>query len=265
MDEDLKEMPQYLGEHETKSKIRVLPSIPGKMKPEKDTINLTALLSTPIECQLTLGELLRVRTNLWNELAKTLHNMGIKGIQNEHIKQLKGNHQTPTSVQPVPLNKVGDYCEGLDGNITLPIEYNDVKTLAILDSGVGVAIATKHFWEKWGKPTIRKTHLKLQLADGHLEPALGLLEGISITTCVIKFIHTFVVVDFGRKIAYDIILGRPFMRQIKMLQDWGSNHLYLRHANVITRVSTIDNSYKDFRETPIQEYDSITSQSRVPA
>ena len=100
----------------------------------------------------------------------------------------------------------------MDGNITLPIELNYFKTLAILDSGAGVAIATKHIWEKWGKPTIRKTHLKLQLAHGHLEPPLGLLEGISITTCEIKFIHTFAVVYFGRKIANDIILGRPFMR-----------------------------------------------------
>ena len=64
IDEDLKELPQYLGEHEAKSKIRVLPSVQGKMKQEKDTINLTALLSTPIECTLTLGVLLKLRPNL---------------------------------------------------------------------------------------------------------------------------------------------------------------------------------------------------------
>ena len=45
--------------------------------------------------------------------------------------------------KPVPLNKVGDYCEGDDGNTTLPVEFNEVKGLAILDSRVGVAIATK--------------------------------------------------------------------------------------------------------------------------
>ena len=215
IDEDLKELPQYLGEHEAKSEIKVLPLVQGKIKQEKDTINLIALLSTPIECRLTLGELLKVRPNLWNELAETLHNMGIKGIRDKHIKQLKENNRTPTSVQPIPLNKVGEYCEGVDGNITLPIEFNDVKTLAILDSGAGVAIATKNIWERWRKPAIRKTRLKLQLVDRHLEPPLGLLKGISITTCGIKFIHTFA--DFGRR--YDLILGRPFMRQIKMIQD----------------------------------------------
>ena len=248
-------MPQYLGEHEAKSKIRVLPSIQGKAKQEKDTVNLAAILSTQIECRLTLGELLRVRPNLWTDLAGTLQSIGIKGILEEHIKLLKESNQTPSSVQLVPLNKVGEYYEGPDGNITLPIEYNDVETLAILDNGAGVAIATKNIWEKWGRPAIKRTRLKLQLADGHLEPPLGLLEGISITTCGIKFIHTFVVVDFGRRTTYDIILERPFMRQIKMIQDWGNNHLYLRHSNVITRVSIVDHSYKDVHETPIGEYD----------
>ena len=72
------------------------------------------------------------------------------------------------------------------------------------------------------------------------------------------------MVHFGRRIAYDIILGIPFTRQIKMIQDWGNNHLYLRHANAITRVSTVDHSYKDVRETPIRDYDTITSQPEAP-
>ena len=101
-----------------------------------------------------------------------------------------------------------------------------------------------------------------------MEIPLGLLEDKSITTCGIQFIHTFAVVDFGTKTAYDIILGRPFMRQLKMIQDWGSNHLYLllRHANKITRVSTADLCYKDVIEAPIREYDSNTTiNPRAPA
>ena len=41
-----------------------------------------------------------------------------------------------------PINKVGDYCKGEDGNATLLVEFNDVKSLEILDSGVGVVTAT---------------------------------------------------------------------------------------------------------------------------
>ena len=147
---------------------------------------------------------------------------------------------------------MGEYCKGRDGNITLPIEYNDVKTLAVLESGVGFAIATKDIWEAWGNPAIQKGRRKLQLPDGHLELLLGLLEGVSMIACVIKFVHTFIMVKFGKKIANDIILRKPFMRQIWLIEDWGSNRLYLRHANTITRVSTINYSYKDVQETPIQ-------------
>ena len=41
--------------------------------------------------------------------------------------------------EPVPINKVGDYCKVEHGNTTLPVEFNEVKSLAILDSGTGVA------------------------------------------------------------------------------------------------------------------------------
>ena len=64
--------------------------------------------------------------------------------------------------EPVPINKVGNYCEGEDGNTTLPVEYKDVKSLAILDSGAGVAI-TKQIWESWSKLDLRKTRMRLQL------------------------------------------------------------------------------------------------------
>ena len=67
------------------------------------------------------------------------------------------------------VNKVGDYCEGEEGNTTLPVEYNGVNTKAILDSGAGIAIVTKQTWEKWGKPAIRETKMKIQLADGYVE------------------------------------------------------------------------------------------------
>ena len=42
----------------------------------------------------------------------------------------------------VPLNKVGEYCKGEDENTTLPIEYNYVKTLSILNNEARKTIAT---------------------------------------------------------------------------------------------------------------------------
>ena len=50
----------------------------------------------------------------------------------------------------VPINKVKDYCEGEDNNTTLFLDFNEVKIMAILDSGAGIAIATKSLWDAWG-------------------------------------------------------------------------------------------------------------------
>lgn len=136
--------------------------------------------------------------------------------------------------QPVPINKVGEYCEGDDGNTTIPVELAGKSTLAILDSGEGVAIATKSIWEAWGRPALGKTRMKLQLADGHIERPIGLLERVVVTSCGVEYEHTFAVVDFGKNPNYEVILGRPFMRQLKMIQDWGFNYIYLRQDSATT-------------------------------
>ena len=49
--------------------------------------------------------------------------------------------------EPIPIIKVGDYCEGEDSNTTLPVEFNEGKSMAILDSKAGVKIATKNVWD----------------------------------------------------------------------------------------------------------------------
>ena len=76
-----------------------------------------------------------------------------------------------------------------------------------MDSGVGVAIATKEVWNSWGNLALRKTRIKLQLADGFIESPIGLLEKVIITSCRMEYEHTFIVVDFGKKPNYEIIIG----------------------------------------------------------
>ena len=108
--------------------------------------------------------------------------------------------------------------------------------------------------------------MKLQLADGHVEHPLGLLEHVIMTSCGIKYLHTFAVVDFGTKLSYDIILGRPFMRQLKVIQDWGSNHIYLRKQGATVRMNTLSHSFQDIARIPLVELDTQTSKnSDMPA
>ena len=86
-DEGLKELPQYTRDHKSKSKLKVLPFVRGKPNGEKDTRDLFSLLSTLIECRLTLKELFRVHPYLWNDLADIVAKMGIKGIHPTYTSQ----------------------------------------------------------------------------------------------------------------------------------------------------------------------------------
>ena len=73
--------------------------------------------------------------------------------------------------------------------------------------------------------------MKLQLADGFMKRLLGLLEKVVVTFGGIEYEHTFAVVDFGKEPNYKIILGRPFMRQMKMIQDWATTTF--TYANLV--------------------------------
>ena len=93
-------------------------------------------------------------------MSKLLEKMGIHMPISEIERALEAMKHT-RKVVPVPIIKVGDYCEGEDGNTTIPVDFAGQTSIAILDSGAGVAIATKNMWEAWGKPSLRKIRMKL--------------------------------------------------------------------------------------------------------
>ena len=258
----MKTLPSFQGEYEAQSNIRKLPSHKKYTPPTMDMINLSALLATPIKCTLPLADILRVKPELWKDVGKCLEKMGIHLPATKTKRALEAIKQTRKVVEPIPVNKVGDYCKGEDGNTTIPVEFVGQTNVAIIDSGAGVAIATKNMWEAWGKPALTKTRMKLQLADGFIERPLGLLEKIVVTSYGVEYEHTFAVVDFGKDPNYDIIFDRPFMRQLKMIQDWGFNYIYLRQQEAITRVNLKNHSYKDVAQTPVEDFESATTDNK---
>ena len=169
----MKTLPSFQGDYEAQSDIKNLPSHKKHAPPAFDMINLSALLAAPIKCTLPLADILRVKPELWKDVGKCLEKMGIHIPISETERALEAMKHTKKVVEPIPVNKVGDYCEGEDGNTTIPVEFAGQTSIAILDSGAGVAIATKNMWESWGKPALRKTRMKLQLADGLHRKTVG--------------------------------------------------------------------------------------------
>ena len=150
------------------------------VKSEPTNDKLKKLLTTPVPWTLTLGELLRLKPELLEELGQSLVTQGV--LTKDIPSQLALSHRTKTG-ERVEVNKVTGLKVKDAGNTTLPVECEGIKTIAILDSGAGISIATKSIWEKWGKPTVRSTRMNLQLADGSLENPIGLLENITVKSC----------------------------------------------------------------------------------
>ena len=162
----------------------------------------------------------------------------------EEVLEQKIVVSKPSTKVRVEINKVGGTAKDDKENTT--------KSIAILDSGAGVGIATRAIWVSWGKPALRRTRMNLQLEDGSLESPGGLLEDVIVKSCGIEYLHTFAIVNFGKGTSYEVILGRPFMRQFLMIQDWGYNYWYLRHDGVITRVNLRNHQYRDVTYSPIE-------------
>ena len=117
-------------------------------------------MSAPIKCTLPLADVLKARLELWEEVARYLKTIGVD-ISLMKPMPWKEKENPKKNQTLAPFNKLGDYCEGEDSNITIPVTYEGITTLAILDSGAGVAIATKKIWESWGRPALRKSRMKL--------------------------------------------------------------------------------------------------------
>ncbi|MCO5563531.1 hypothetical protein L7F22_017175 [Adiantum nelumboides] len=114
----LKTLPSFIGKHEAKSEIRIVPSQQRATPKMIDSKELQEMLSTPVTCTITLSELLKIRPHLWEEMGKHLETKGIKiPIQTNPPREEKQN-ESQQQAQPVPINKVGDYCEGEESNTT---------------------------------------------------------------------------------------------------------------------------------------------------
>ena len=109
-------------------------------------------MSAPLTCTIPLADLLKIQPNLWEKVIRfpkvgefcTKHNIAASDLH----KKPNTKKRKPV---PVPINKVSlQMKENEMGNTTLPMEFNDCKAIAILNTGAGVSIDTKSLWQKWG-------------------------------------------------------------------------------------------------------------------
>ena len=132
----MKEMPSFINKKGSDKEVLRVPSQYHPSLVVMDIVNLQNLLSTLVKVTLTLADLLKVKPELWHEITSFLGKMGVPVPKLKPIQMNKELVKKATKCELVTINKVGDCCEGEDGNTTLPVEFNDVKSLVILDSGI---------------------------------------------------------------------------------------------------------------------------------
>ena len=136
-------------------------------------------MAAPIKCTLPLADILKVKLELWKDVDKCLEKMGIHVHISETQQAFKAMKQITKVVEPIPVNKVGDYCEGEDGNTTILVEFARQTSIAILDSGAGVAIATKIYVGSLGKTSLEKNKDETATSRWIHQETLGLFRKIS--------------------------------------------------------------------------------------
>ena len=85
LDKNLVELLAYQGDYEARSEVKVLLLARGEVSRGRDVQNLSTLLSTLIKCVLMLGELLKARPHLWQDLDETLQKLGVKEVEKHWI------------------------------------------------------------------------------------------------------------------------------------------------------------------------------------
>ena len=191
----------------------------------------------------------RLRSFFNNELTinlDTLHEAPVELHARSHSPKVDVHKFTPTKndlVDPDPkslfkLRTLGDYFESDESNAVLPVVCKGNAILGVLDGEAGVSIVTKRCWEKMGQPQMDVADLRVKLANGGLVRALGLLRNLRVKILDHYVAHTFPVMDFNDKPrSFKMILGRPFMREHKMVHNWSNNHVYLNLKDEHVRVN----------------------------
>ena len=101
----------------------------------------------------------------------------------------------------------------------------------LIDGGAGVNIVTKTNCEKFGWQDWLLVPFLVRMADQWRVRPLGILRNIFLDIGGISFSMAFVVLSMEDTLEeYNIILGRPWLRQAKVRHDWAANQLTIRRG-----------------------------------
>lgn len=158
----------------------------------------------------------------------------------EQLKEDNPISNEQRSIVEIPVNNLGQYFEGDDPNATLPLNYERVNCKGNLGWWHRVSIITKHCWESMGRPKLDVTKIVVKVDNEAIANPLGMLINLKIKVLGHRIRHTFIIMKFSKKpTTYEMILGKPFMREAQMVHERSKNHVYLQFHDSIIQVDLL--------------------------
>jgi hypothetical protein len=107
----------------------------------------------------------------------------------------------------------------------------------LLDGGSGINIITKQLRLRLRLPKPKLAPYNLKMADQTTTKPMGLMRDRKIYIHGIPYITTFTILQ-NRLVdsSYSMLLERPWLRDVKVAHDWGSNTITIQGNGTVTTI-----------------------------
>ena len=104
----------------------------------------------------------------------------------------------------------------------------------LLDGGSRVNVITKEERRRLGLPKPSPSPFNLKMANGTIAKPTGLLRDVKIHIHGIPYIVTLTVIDCQTiKSDYSMLLGRPWLKNAKVIHDWANNQVQIMGNGIV--------------------------------
>ncbi|XP_068486560.1 uncharacterized protein [Phaseolus vulgaris] len=106
------------------------------------------------------------------------------------------------------------------GSFTLPVTIENLTIgKALLDLGASINLMSLSMLKKIGDVEVKPTRMTLQLVDRSIKYPHGIVEDLLVKVDKFLFPVDFVVMDIEEDVEIPLILGRPFIKTVKVIID----------------------------------------------
>ena len=119
---------------------------------------------------------------------------------------------------------------------TIPVSIKGyIVKDALVDSGARISLISEVLISKLDIPICKSSSAKVAVADGGLVPCMGIIEDVILECFGICISMDFHVIPLKGP-SYSLVLGRPWMQELNVIQDWSNGLMTLAPSESVNIV-----------------------------